>query len=870
MVQGVNLPREELQRRFGLSSRLTARVGALMARGLQFTEAALELAGSEQEMAGLLLAPEFLDQAAQLTTARARRLGEKLGLQDFMDRNPLRAVKEGEVRILALKDEVEAASVWEEPQAEGSETAVAIVESAPSAPAEGLGGLISDEQAAELKLTILTSADPNRKIEAIRRLVFSSLSPEEKGRLFVSALSDDSTQVRLEATRALRSLGLDSELALQIRQLFQGEGPEREIAASALRRFARQGSMLERAVIFVVVSKALGEESFADFRLQLLEVVRNLVDLVAANDDFLTEGTSLLLGGLSTSSLEVYRQSRNVLSSLIEAVPERVCAALWERLPDVAEPRARAAVICAIGSRAPEQVQADELARAAVSESLRFSELDAECWQLRALAARLGEAAAAPALQMLASSAADVRIRLLRLIDTLCIEARLSTKSIGSIGQVLLDALSTGSEPERISLLDLPSLTDSRFPASVRRRIAAELLATMDSVQMARTLDLVQEALISLGPVAIEPIIDYVGKRKPSSRSTRPLQALGEIASEMSAGSKPEQKAVADAVAFCLKLVGSDGYGGAEMTVLGQLCSRDFVGPRTVQSAARLLRKNLRTSSFPFQAVDGLGWLASNPTLPPRTRLDIAHSLLHLFESKLPEDLLRERATDEGTVFDVGPEASAYNYMIPAAIAGLARICNAAGSDQVLSQRIIDSLLHKWQQLHTLDEVWGPANAAALADALGEVAAGPSLSTSQRISIVKALAADLGRMSVVRVLGEILSLDGGSPELGAVAKSIGEELLDVRLAEEGLAPEEREALLKTLTSIALRPDLGGRSPSAARFRACVVTALEARLRDHLTVAHDGLAKLAESEALSEFQRKEIRRRLSRFERIVPL
>jgi len=92
----------------------------------------------------------------------------------------------------------------------------------------------------------------------------------------------------------------------------------------------------------------------------------------------------------------------------------------------------------------------------------------------------------------------------------------------------------------------------------------------------------------------------------------------------------------------------------------------------------------------------------------------------------------------------------------------------------------------------------------------------------------------------------------------------------VRLAEEGLAPEERETLLKSLTAIALRPNLGGLSPSVARFRARVVTALEARLRDHLIVAYDGLGKLAESEALSEFQRQEIRRRLSRFQRIVPL
>jgi len=122
---------------------------------------------------------------------------------------------------------------------------------------------------------------------------------------------------------------------------------------------------------------------------------------------------------------------------------------------------------------------------------------------------------------------------------------------------------------------------------------------------------------------------------------------------------------------------------------------------------------------------------------------------------------------------------------------------------------------------------------------------------------------------VVRALAKLFLLDGDSVELGSAARKVAETLLRRRLVERGLAPEEREAILKTLGVIASRPVLGRRSNSIARLRARVVSALEDALREHLSVAHEWLYELQRCEALSEFQRREIARRLSRFEQVVP-
>jgi hypothetical protein len=618
-----------------------------------------------------------------------------------------------------------------------------------------------------------------------------------------------------------------------------------------------------------VVSKALGEEPFNDTRPELLEALGELYDVIVADEGFITEAAGQLVAVIADSDQFGRRLACDVLTKLAQASPQKVGVTLWKRLRDVDEPRVRAALLFAVGASIPEDVDAGEFARLVIAESLKFSELDAECWQLRVLAARLGEASVVPAVQVIAASPPEARVSIFRLIDLLCRESDLSDRALRIMGEAVANLLVTGSDAERVALLGLACLTEERFPAQVRRKITAELLGTLDSSLMGKTLEQVDEALVSLGPVALGPITDYVKRRRGSTGGSRALRALGQIVSAMSSASDREQKLVHDAVALCLRLITSGQPNGTAMVVLGQLCSRDFIKSRTLQSATRVLHDSLRQSEFPFQAVDGLGWLASNPTVSLETRIRIANSLLGLFESELPEELLHERQTKEGMVLYVGPGARAYIEMLPAAIEGLERICAAADDDRALKQRIIESFLQKWKRLQKWEEVWGPANVATLADALGEIASTPSLSTADRVRIASALAGSLGRLSVIRALAKLFLLDSDSVELGAVARRVAESLLGKRLIEKGLAAEEREAILKTLAIIASRRILGRRTRSLARLRARVVSALEDALREHLSVAHEWLAKLEQSEALSEFQRKEIARRLSRFERVVP-
>lgn len=868
MVQAVHLPREELQRRFGLSSRLTARIGALMAKRLGFSEAVLELASSEPDMENILLSPGILEYAETLNTSELKRLAHGAGLDDFLRRNQLCILNQQDLRILALRDEVEAEAVWEEHPSASGAVAVPFHEGDLSEAAAG-DDLVPDEEVDALKLSILTSAEPKAKIEAIRKLSYSKMSADEKGRLLVSVLADDSTEVRVEATRALGALGLDAGMVQNIRKLFQGEAGEKRIAARALGRFASQGKFLERAVTLVVVSKALGEESFRSARAELIEAIRGLSDVVVADERFVADATGQLVAVLADSDIFERKAAREVLSELAQASPQKAGSVLWQRLTDIDEPKVRAALLSAVAASMPPDVSADELARLVVVESLKFRELDPECWQLRVLATRLGEASVNPAVQMISLTPPDTRLPIFRLIDMLCRQDELSERALRTMGEAVVDLLATGSDADRVSLLGLACLTEERFPTQVRQRIARELLRGLDSALMERSLEQIDEALVSLGPAALGPIVDYSKRRGEAPGRLRALRALGEIVASMSSATDREEKLVEEVAAFCLRLIKSGVASGTPMIVLGQLCSRGFVKPRSVQSADELLRSSLRHSEFPFQAADGLGWLASNPMVSLQVRVDIANSLLALFESKLPEELLHERQTEDGTVLDIGPEAKAYNEMLPASIEGLQRICVAAGADSVLRKRIIDSFLEKWKRIHEWEEVWGPANVATLADALGEIASERSLPTQDRVRIARALSEGLGRLSVVRALAKLFLLDGDSVELGSAARKVAETLLRRRLVERGLAPEEREAILKTLGVIASRPVLGRRSNSIARLRARVVSALEDALREHLSVAHEWLYELQRCEALSEFQRREIARRLSRFEQVVP-
>ena len=69
MIEGIRS--EAALRALGLPRRTVVRLGALLAKGLSFSEALLETAGRGSAIEKLLLEPSLLDRAAEIEIGRA-------------------------------------------------------------------------------------------------------------------------------------------------------------------------------------------------------------------------------------------------------------------------------------------------------------------------------------------------------------------------------------------------------------------------------------------------------------------------------------------------------------------------------------------------------------------------------------------------------------------------------------------------------------------------------------------------------------------------------------------------------------------------------------------------------------------------------
>ncbi|KAF0241948.1 MAG: hypothetical protein FD180_4190, partial [Planctomycetota bacterium] len=211
MLEGIRPTKADLTGRFGLSQRLSVRIGALLASKVELTATVLESAKPGSPVEAFFLRREILAEAASLDTDRIQTLAADAKLD--LD---LAVEDQGARRVIGLEEELAAAADFAAPPPalSGNGLALMPIDVDPMLalmPAAGAlaGASMSADDVAKLKLTILTGVEPKAKIEALRKIVIAALPQNEKGMLLLRAISDESPEVRAEAAAGLRALGLD-------------------------------------------------------------------------------------------------------------------------------------------------------------------------------------------------------------------------------------------------------------------------------------------------------------------------------------------------------------------------------------------------------------------------------------------------------------------------------------------------------------------------------------------------------------------------------------------------------------------------------------------------------------------------------------
>ena len=274
-MRGIRLGRDELIAKFGLSNRLAARVGALLARKVDITAVPLELARPGSATERMLCHSRLLSEADNLSVDLLQAIAKECGVEE----GPFdTATGEGWTTI-CLQEEMLAEEGWRETAAERGETDLArreetMVRSHVLEPEEA-SSLYTPEEIARLKLEALTATDSGNRVAAIRRLMYAPITREEKGGLCLKVLLDPISPARSEAVKALEALGFNREAAESLQRIFEGDERNRAMAIRRVGMLLEGVSESERRVLVEVLLETLREMTERGLAGHIIEVLAN-------------------------------------------------------------------------------------------------------------------------------------------------------------------------------------------------------------------------------------------------------------------------------------------------------------------------------------------------------------------------------------------------------------------------------------------------------------------------------------------------------------------------------------------------------------------------------------------------------------------
>ncbi len=853
---------ETLMGRYGIGRRLAVRVLALLSKNVAVSGTLLAAAADEEGAERLLLSPQLLKDPQALDEAALRSQAAELG---FGEAELLRLV-EGEPagwRVIALEDDLlaEQAGGEEGPAPE----ALGLVRATPrEITAQETHELFSPEEVARLKLTVLTSQNPDERVEAIRKLVFVPMEGAQKAGIFLTVLTDREAEprVRREAVRSLELIGFRQDMADAVRGLFAEEPQAAVYAVQRLSALLREAQPGEAALVLAVVLEVLDQSQDSDIVRELLRlVVRSAATLVAdyARSERLFRAA---VHHLSRDFDELHLDVEAAMTACAEQAPGLAADLTWAELQRAESPRVRSLLLNLYETLAQTPEQVGELARRAIDEILNPALPESEKARLRYALVRLGEPAALVALDRVPQSTGTQRAELIRVLDTVCTESEVADETLQHTVSALLDLLKLADTMTRRTILQSSVLGDHRVAEPLQRDLAAELLELMEELNLPDSLDLIQSTLEKIGPPALAPTFEFMDRAYPAEPGERAAMTLGRILED-------HPDVLDDALAArvlerCLALLEDERVeSGAFTLALAGVCGYSRTGSTAFEDCLRRLRERLWQRPYSMDILDALAMMAGSPNARPEHQQGLFElfDAIARYQTRSGMGVVKE--TEEGRVYEFGREMQFDIRIVPSAVRGLERICISAQAPAELRTEIVKRLLVLWEGVANVRVIWGPAAIEALVRAMCSAACAPQATAVARARLGESLLRFLNKISVVRSIGQIFSRPETDPDTLRLALRAGDQVLDAYQAADVQDDERRLALLRTAGAIAANPVLDAGDAQVQKLRERTLQALYRGLREGMMAVREPLLQMRECPGLGDAQRQEIDERLGK-------
>jgi hypothetical protein len=858
----------------GLGKRLIARLGALLARKLAFSEAVLESADKGSPLAKLLTSARLLESAGELDSELLAELAAEAGVDD-----KLAVVATPPGKVVALEEEVEAEGAWTQPSGDG-ETALARLVHAPAlAPGVGAGDaaraeIFTPTEVEKLKLTALTSARADEAIGAMRQLAYAPISAAERGDVFVRALAGLDPKVRAEAARLLAGVGLAPDVSEALVSLATGEEAEKRLAidrlGKALSQLSTAGGEPDLVLVasLVALTSTLGAEGqtsvrghvlsslaraatvLARFPERLAEVIRHVIELLVADFPATVGGALELFEGLA-------------------AAPDQLPKLLRIELERTSDPQVRTfllARLAALARQLPESVGVEEVADVVAAEFAGGAQTAADRQALGGEIFGLpAEAAARAILTHFGEGSLPAKRYFLRLLADLCRYRQVPDAIVEEAGEVFLGCLQGPAKELRLGVLETLMPADPRLSADLRSRLAEAYVESFSDLVFRPDIELAETTLARMGLPALPALLERLEPSWPAPERARACRVIGEMGRMTAAGKISAPKLRDELHETARKLLRTSA---AEFPDPGELALA--LGKLTVAIAedrAALETVWHRVSSMKMaeaSRLEALSWVACGPAATAEMVEEAAKGLLKMLTAPEPDSLGTVTEVRSGTerMLELSAEASDFVTAMPAVVRGLTRAAQSPAAGPPLRSRVLTALINRWKDLVSAKRIWGPAAATTVIDGLRDLACLPSARPAEKLEVIKALGLRLADPPAMHAISEILAVDDDSQELSGPAASAALALLDLRDPRGRFPEEDREHVLRALARILGRRAVNTSTRRTAKLRERILEELCDGLNDNVPGVFDALTRVAESEGLAPEMLEEVKSRLA--------
>ncbi len=860
MLEGLRPTKQDLTGRFGLSQRLAVRIGALLASKVELTATVLESAKPGTPVEAFLLRKEILAEAARLDTDRIQTLAAEAKLD--LD---LAIEEQGPKRVLGLEEELAAAPEFAPPAqpSAGNGLALSPIDVDPMAalmPASGAlaAASLSAEDLNKLKLTILTGVDPKAKIEALRKVVLTSLPQNEKGLLLLRAISDESPEVRAEAAAGLRALGLDEATAAAVRTLSDGSAPEKRAAINALARRAAGAGDAERAVVIAALAADLRGAPDPPRAAQLLKALGELAPYVVRNQDFASAIIRISARRLYAGPAEVAEAVSEFFGKIGEADGALLAGLLWAEVESAPDRRSKALLHVSL-SRVPLAAGPERLARATASLVAGWNDADFDCRRAANALLALGDVAIDALLEAMKTVSPGQRAFMIRLADQVAERKETSAAAAERWGETLIEIVRTARKPARIAALESHAI--SRAPAATRERITLQVISSAHDYNLDEVIHISEAFLRRVGAPAVKVLLKSLRESPYPVEREIALRSLDAILTDDAALAKES----GEALRVMIDLYRAGGFPNEPLLAgtLGRIAALSGAPAAAVRGTAMELRTMLRDFPSRFELFEAYSWAVSSRHVEVDQKMSAGLTLLGLLDSKMPEDFVKQAWTNDGLQLSISKTSSAHTILIPTLIAGLIRIALSGNSTDLFLEKITQGLMFHWQRVVDCEVIWSPGNISDLGAGLGRIAARRETPLHLRLNIIDALRARIVHVPVAMMLGEALALEESSKRMEGLCAAVGVELCELAVHRDFQDPDDRSALLVSLGKIAQRAKLSSDAKAGEDLRRRIIELLFDGARAGVAQTRDALDKLTKAQGVPAAMREAILERLGR-------